>query len=136
MLFQVALLLAEPLYLKELYLRSGQQPFLICPSASHWASFWVQVSNSFYTSEIITIFTSVMAPIYFTVAQVALTRLGDPGYTISGNLTLSMYTASGWVAVLVGILNLVLYLPTFFKEIDIADREARHGRGKVIFIGV
>lgn len=66
-----------------------------------------------------------------TVAQVVLTRLGDPGYTISGDLTLSMYTASGWVAVLAGIVNLILYMPAFFKEINIADREARNGEGKV-----
>lgn len=62
--------------------------------------------------------------------QAAVTPLGDKGIPlIPGVLTLNMYTAAGWINVLLGICNCLLFLPSVFRERRIAAREAmlRHG---------
>lgn len=62
--------------------------------------------------------------------QAAVTPLGDKGIPlIPGVLTLNMYTASGWINVLLGIFNCLLFLPSIFRERRIAAREAmlHHG---------
>lgn len=45
-------------------------------------------------------------------------------------LPMNMYTAAGWINVLMGILNLALFLPWSFKEHKIAAREAMRDQGK------
>lgn len=62
--------------------------------------------------------------------QAAVTPLG-PGSTpdTAGFLTLDMYTAAGWINVLLGVLNFVLFLPFSFKERKIAAKEAMRARG-------
>jgi hypothetical protein len=65
-----------------------------------------------------------------TGLQAAVTPLGDKGIPIiPGILTLDMYTAAGWVNVLLGVLNCLLFLPSVFRERRIAAREAmlHHG---------
>ncbi|GFG32490.1 hypothetical protein Cfor_04323 [Coptotermes formosanus] len=62
--------------------------------------------------------------------QAAVTPLGDKGIpVIPGVLTLNMYTAAGWINVLLGIFNCLLFLPSVFRERRIAAREAmlHHG---------
>ncbi|BES93935.1 Major Facilitator Superfamily [Nesidiocoris tenuis] len=57
--------------------------------------------------------------------QAAVTPLGEKGFPIiKDTLTLNMYTAAGWINVLLGIVNLVLVLPRFFREKTIAAKEA------------
>lgn len=53
-----------------------------------------------------------------------VTVLGEKGYSLLGVVTLDMYTAAGWINVLLGLLNFVLFLPCVFKERKIAAREA------------
>ncbi|KAF6204930.1 hypothetical protein GE061_019095 [Apolygus lucorum] len=56
--------------------------------------------------------------------QAAVTPLGDDGYVIiKDTLTLNMYTAAGWINVLLGVANLILVLPRFFQEKSIAAKE-------------
>ena len=62
--------------------------------------------------------------------QAAVTPLGDKGVPlIPGVLTLNMYTAAGWINVLLGVCNCLLFLPSVFRERRIAAREAmlHHG---------
>lgn len=57
--------------------------------------------------------------------QAAVTPLGDKGVPlIPGILTLNMYTATGWINVLLGVFNCILFLPSIFRERRIAAREA------------
>ncbi|XP_021935955.1 major facilitator superfamily domain-containing protein 8 isoform X3 [Zootermopsis nevadensis] len=62
--------------------------------------------------------------------QAVVTPLGDKGISlIPGVVTLDMYTAAGWINVLLGVFNCLLFLPYFFQERRIAAREAmlHHG---------
>ena len=61
--------------------------------------------------------------------QTAVTPLGDEGATLLG-LPMNMYTAAGWINVLMGLLNFCLFLPCSFKEHKIAAREAMRDHGK------
>lgn len=55
--------------------------------------------------------------------QSLVTPLGDEGFPlIEGKLSMNMYTAAGWINVLLGIINLILF--AFFKERPIAAKEA------------
>ncbi|XP_055705304.1 major facilitator superfamily domain-containing protein 8 isoform X3 [Phlebotomus papatasi] len=62
--------------------------------------------------------------------QAAVTQLGEKGLVIPGFLHLNMYTAAGWINVLLGILNFCMFLPMFFKERRIAAKEAMILQGK------
>lgn len=63
--------------------------------------------------------------ILFAGLQAAVTPLGDKGVPlIPGILTLNMYTATGWINMLLGIFNCILFLPSIFHERRIAAREA------------
>ncbi|XP_058129615.1 major facilitator superfamily domain-containing protein 8-like [Anopheles ziemanni] len=65
------------------------------------------------------------------VLQGAVTLFGEDGYPLLRNkLHLNMYTATGWINVLMGILNFCLFLPFVFKEKRIAAREAMLQQGK------
>lgn len=61
--------------------------------------------------------------------QTAVSPLGNDGTSLMG-LPMNMYTAAGWINVLMGILNLALFLPWSFKEHKIAAREAMRDQGK------
>ena len=61
--------------------------------------------------------------------QAAVTPLGPNGlYFI--NLPVNMFTMPGWINVIMGVLNFVLFLPWNFKEHRIAIREAMRSEGK------
>lgn len=63
--------------------------------------------------------------------QAAVTPLGNDGYPMfNGNLHLDMYTAAGWINVLMGFLNFCMFLPFFFKEHSIAAKEVMKMQGK------
>lgn len=69
--------------------------------------------------------------IFGPALQGLVTPLGDHGVPLFRNkLHLNMYTATGWINVLMGILNFCLFLPFFFKEKRIAAREAMVQQGK------
>ncbi|CRK92704.1 CLUMA_CG006231, isoform A [Clunio marinus] len=61
--------------------------------------------------------------------QAAFTLLGD-GIKIFKFFPLSMYTAPGWVNVILGALNIVIFLPQFFQDHNIAVREQMLIQGK------
>ncbi|XP_024935705.1 major facilitator superfamily domain-containing protein 8 isoform X4 [Cephus cinctus] len=61
--------------------------------------------------------------------QAAVTPLGDKGYKLLG-LPFNMYTMAGWINVVMGLFNFVLFLPWNFKERKIAAREAMRDQGK------
>lgn len=54
--------------------------------------------------------------------QAAFTAISD-GIFIFGKLPFSMYTAPGWVNVVLGIVNMFLFVPKFFKDSNIALKE-------------
>ncbi|XP_059622358.1 major facilitator superfamily domain-containing protein 8 [Phlebotomus argentipes] len=62
--------------------------------------------------------------------QAAVTQLGEHGLIIPGVFHLNMYTAAGWINVLLGIGNFCMFLPTFFKERRIAAKEVMILQGK------
>lgn len=62
--------------------------------------------------------------------QAAVTPFGDEGYILWGFLPIDMYTAAGWINVLMGITNLCLFLPVFFKERKVAAKEIMILQGK------
>ncbi|XP_071449181.1 major facilitator superfamily domain-containing protein 8 isoform X2 [Hetaerina americana] len=67
--------------------------------------------------------------------QAAVTPLGDQGYKIwegegGKKISMNMYTASGWINVFMGIINILLFTPWIFKERRIATAEAMQNSGK------
>ncbi|CAK9802300.1 Major facilitator superfamily domain-containing protein 8 [Anthophora quadrimaculata] len=61
--------------------------------------------------------------------QSVVTPLGEKGvYFI--NIPINMYTMPGWINVILGILNFILFLPWNFTEHRIAIREAMQTEGK------
>lgn len=60
--------------------------------------------------------------------QAAVTPLGDHGVTLV-MLPINMYTAAGWINVIMGIFNFILFLPWYFKEYKIAIKEAMRNEG-------
>lgn len=63
--------------------------------------------------------------------QAFVTMLGDPGVVVMrGVMHLNMYTAAGWINVFMGMLNFAMFMPSVFKERNIAARELmlRHGK--------
>nr|CAD7417751.1 unnamed protein product [Timema poppensis] len=62
--------------------------------------------------------------------QTLVTPLGDQGVSVAVWMpTLNMYTAAGWINVLLGAINFILFLPAIFKERRIAAREAMLKQG-------
>jgi MFS transporter, ceroid-lipofuscinosis neuronal protein 7 len=61
--------------------------------------------------------------------QAAFTELGE-GIVIFGTFPLSMYTAPGWVNVVLGIVNMVIFMPRIFTDHNIAVREQMVLQGK------
>ena len=61
--------------------------------------------------------------------QALFTLLGD-GVKIFNIFPLSMYTAPGWVNVILGALNIVIFLPHIFKDHNISVREQMMIQGK------
>lgn len=61
--------------------------------------------------------------------QAAVTPLGDHGVTVM-MLPVNMYTAAGWINVIMGIFNFIFLLPWNFKEHKIAIKEAMRSEGK------
>ncbi|XP_044779069.1 major facilitator superfamily domain-containing protein 8 isoform X2 [Drosophila simulans] len=56
--------------------------------------------------------------------QAAVTPLGDQGHVwLWGKMHFNMYTASGWINVLMSIGNFMMFLPGVFEEHKIAARE-------------
>ncbi|XP_030373416.1 major facilitator superfamily domain-containing protein 8 isoform X2 [Scaptodrosophila lebanonensis] len=56
--------------------------------------------------------------------QAAVTPLGDVGYMwLWGKLHFNMYTACGWINVLMSVGNFIMFLPGTFEEHKIAARE-------------
>ncbi|EZA60276.1 Major facilitator superfamily domain-containing protein [Ooceraea biroi] len=61
--------------------------------------------------------------------QAAVTPLGDHGVTFM-MLPINMYTAAGWINVIMGVINFILFFPWNFKEHKIAIKEAMRNEGK------
>lgn len=62
--------------------------------------------------------------------QTAVTPLGGDGKTFFGGaLILNMYTATGWINVLMGLCNFYMFLPVIFHEHRIAAKEVMVAKG-------
>lgn len=63
--------------------------------------------------------------------QAAVTPLGNDGYSMfGGKLHFDMYTAPGWINVVMGLMNFCMFLPCLFKERRIAAKEIMLLQGK------
>jgi MFS transporter, ceroid-lipofuscinosis neuronal protein 7 len=62
--------------------------------------------------------------------QALFTLIGKDGIKILGSVHLSMYTAPGFLCVLLGALNIILYLPNMFEDHNISVREQMFLQGK------
>jgi MFS transporter, ceroid-lipofuscinosis neuronal protein 7 len=66
----------------------------------------------------------------FAAIQTAVSPLGEKGFALfGGKVHINMYTAAGWVNVLLAVLNFFLLLPCFFSEQPIAAKEAQKKHG-------
>jgi MFS transporter, ceroid-lipofuscinosis neuronal protein 7 len=94
-----------------------------------------------YVSDATTLEERTKAVSYLTLAQTmgfilgpllqgCFTPLESDGFKMIFDLPLSMYTAPGWLNVVLGLINLVLFLPHFFKDKKIAAREQMLIHGK------
>lgn len=75
--------------------------------------------------------TQVMGFIIGPALQAFVTMLGDPGIVVMrGVIHLNMYTAAGWINVVLGFLNFLMFMPAVFTERNIAAKELmlRHGK--------
>ncbi|KAL7050574.1 hypothetical protein ACKWTF_004128 [Chironomus riparius] len=61
--------------------------------------------------------------------QALFTTIGD-GFQLPGGMMFSMYTAPGWVNVLFGAANIIILMPHFFQDHNIAVREQMFIQGK------
>lgn len=62
--------------------------------------------------------------------QAAFTLLGGEGILIFKTFPLTMYTAPGWINVILGAVNMIIFIPHFFKDHNIAVREQMMLQGK------
>ncbi|XP_055855340.1 major facilitator superfamily domain-containing protein 8 isoform X1 [Episyrphus balteatus] len=63
--------------------------------------------------------------------QAAVTPLGSQGFRILwGSVILNMYTAAGWINVLMGIANIIMFMPNIFEERKVAAREIMIMQGR------
>lgn len=74
--------------------------------------------------------TQVLGFIFGPIIQACFTVLGEEGLEIYGKLRFNMFTSTGWLNGIVGIVNLIMFLPFFFKEHKIAVREVMLKQGK------
>lgn len=62
--------------------------------------------------------------------QMAVVPLGSQGtWLIPDRLRLNMYTATGWINVLLALVNIYLFFPNVFRERKIAAKEALQKQG-------
>lgn len=47
--------------------------------------------------------------------QAAVTFLGDDGHILMPGVVFNMYTASGWINVIMSIMNFIFFLPFMFQ---------------------
>lgn len=73
----------------------------------------------------------VMGFIVGPALQAAVTPLGSQGFRILwGSVILNMYTAAGWINVLMGVANIIMFMPFVFEERKVAAREIMVMQGK------
>lgn len=66
----------------------------------------------------------------FAAIQAAVSPLGEKGIALFGDkVHFNMYTAAGWVNVLLAAINFFLLLPCCFGEQHIAAKEAQKKHG-------
>lgn len=75
-------------------------------------------------------FLIILGFIFGPSLQGAFTPLGNTGIVFLRVFHLNMYTAPGWVNVVLGIINVVLFLPFVFQDKSIAAREQMLITGK------
>lgn len=63
------------------------------------------------------------------IMQSLFSGIGEEGFRVFGLFRVSMYSMAGWICVFLGLLNLILLLPTFFKDSPIAVKEAMKTQG-------
>ncbi|XP_058458935.1 major facilitator superfamily domain-containing protein 8-like isoform X2 [Malaya genurostris] len=67
-----------------------------------------------------------------SVFQPIISAFGEEGFRILGLFRLNMHTAVGWLCALLGCINLILMLPYFFRDQNIAIKEAtKAAKGQV-----
>lgn len=67
--------------------------------------------------------------IFGPLLQAAFTPLKD-GFKFFDTFTFSMFTAPGWVNIFLGVINMIFFLPSLFKDHNIAVREQMMLQGK------
>ncbi|CAO1437512.1 unnamed protein product [Diamesa tonsa] len=72
----------------------------------------------------------VLGFVFGPALQAAVTPLGSEGFKLFNIFHINMYTASGWINVLMGVINFVMFLPFIFKDRRIAAREQMILQGK------
>jgi MFS transporter, ceroid-lipofuscinosis neuronal protein 7 len=73
----------------------------------------------------------VLGFVFGPAFQAMVVPLGNEGvWLIPNKLKLNMYTATGWINVILSVINFLLFLPAIFKEHRIAVKEAMLRQGK------
>lgn len=61
--------------------------------------------------------------------QSVFSGVGEDGFRVFGWFRINMYSASGWICVILGLFNMFLLLPCIFKDSPIAVKEAMKSQG-------
>ncbi|XP_058458938.1 major facilitator superfamily domain-containing protein 8-like isoform X5 [Malaya genurostris] len=69
-----------------------------------------------------------------TVFQSLISFLGQEGFRVLGLFRVNMHTAVGWFFVLLGIINIILFLPFIFEDHNIAVKEAAKGQNSAVLL--
>ncbi|XP_055528938.1 major facilitator superfamily domain-containing protein 8-like isoform X2 [Wyeomyia smithii] len=63
------------------------------------------------------------------IFQSAFAELGENGFSFLGWFQVNMYTVAGWICAILGLINMVLLMPSIFVDSPIAVKEAMKSQG-------
>lgn len=99
----------------------------VCSSYASAASTLSERTKSMSLLTFAQVFGFVIGP----ALQACFTPLGSDGFVFMG-MAINMYTAGVWLTVLLGSINLILFLPYFFKDRRVAAKEQMILQGKSV----
>jgi MFS transporter, ceroid-lipofuscinosis neuronal protein 7 len=85
---------------------------------------------STFEAQILSTFHTILGFIFGPSLQGVFTPLGSTGFVFLKIFHINMYTAPGWVNVLLGLINFFLFLPFVFQDKRVAAREQMLLHGK------
>jgi MFS transporter, ceroid-lipofuscinosis neuronal protein 7 len=107
------------MFLARFFVGVSSANIAVCRSYVSAATTITERTNSVSMMSLAQVLGFVIGP----ALQAAVTPLGTEGFLFMNTFQINMYTASGWLNVLLGLTNFVMFLPCFFKDRRVAARE-------------